>query len=132
MSDYKVDSKENSDYMYNIIAQILTEIGPRGSCTPEEHKGAQFFSKELEKFCDEVKVDMFETYPQLSIISWIPRSVYFILLSVLLFTIFYQINVMIISLICVCILFFNLFLVYKQYLKIELWKKESGSGRTYR
>ncbi len=119
--EYVIGSQENSDYMYNIIKDVLEQIGPRGSCTEEEKKSAEFFSKELSSFCDSVYTERFETYPQLSVHSWIPRSAFFISLSVLLFVIFYNLSSLIISLISTLLLFFNLFLVYKHYLRSEMW-----------
>ncbi|MHA1270612.1 MAG: M28 family peptidase [Candidatus Helarchaeota archaeon] len=119
--EYKVDSKENSDYMYNILEKVLTEIGPRGSCSKEEKKSADFFVDELGKFCDSVKVENFYTYPQLSVHSWIPRSVIFILISTIIFVLFNSLNSLVVSLISIIILFFNLFLVYKHYLCSEMW-----------
>ena len=119
--DYKIDSKENSDYMYNIIEKILKVAPRRGSCTKGEKKGANFLAKELKSFCNSVDVEKFGTYPRLSVYHWIPRSALLISISTLLFVIFYSLNPLVISIISTSILIFNLFLVYKHYLCAEIW-----------
>ncbi|MBD3229838.1 MAG: M28 family peptidase [Candidatus Lokiarchaeota archaeon] len=119
--DYKIDSEENSEYMYNIINKILTEIGPRGSCSKEEEECAELLVDELNQYCDKVEKESFETFPQLSVHAWIPRSAFFIILSTLIFISFYNLSSLIVSAIGTALLVFNVFLVYKHYLNAEMW-----------
>ena len=42
-------SKEDSEYLYNIIEKIIDECGPRMPCSPQEAKGAEIINNELEK-----------------------------------------------------------------------------------
>jgi len=57
-------SDEDSNYMYNIIQKIIDECGPRMPCSPQEAKGAEIVKQELEKTCDEVKVEPFTCHPR--------------------------------------------------------------------
>ena len=52
--DYVIDSDENSDYMYDIIADTLNEVGPRGSCTKEEKAAAELLAEKLNPICDDL------------------------------------------------------------------------------
>jgi hypothetical protein len=125
--DYKIDSDENSDYMFNFIDTILTEFGPRGSCSKEEKECSEFLKDEFDNYCDSVEIEEFKTYPTLTVHDWIPRSAFFILISCTFFLIFYFINInsngtlLIGALIATGLLIFNLFLVYKHYLNAEMW-----------
>ena len=84
--DYVIDSDENSDYMYDLIAEVLNNIGPRGSCTKEERKAAELLADKLKPICDSVNIEDFETYPELGLISWTKRAAFFILLSIGIFS----------------------------------------------
>ncbi|KKK43727.1 hypothetical protein LCGC14_0793870 [marine sediment metagenome] len=73
-------SKDDSEYMYNIIQNIIEECGPRMPCSPQEAKGAQMVKKELEQTCDEVNVERFTCHPRAAL-GWIKIDVFFIILS---------------------------------------------------
>ena len=44
-------SKEDSDYMYNLVQRIVDDVGPRMPCSPQEVEGANIIKNELEKSC---------------------------------------------------------------------------------
>ncbi|MFX1304135.1 MAG: M28 family metallopeptidase [Promethearchaeota archaeon] len=73
-------SKEDSEYMYNIIQQIIDECGPRMPCSPQEAKGAEIIKKELEKTCDEVSMEPFTCHPRAAL-GWIRIDVFLVILS---------------------------------------------------
>ncbi|TET01913.1 MAG: M28 family peptidase [Promethearchaeota archaeon] len=58
-------SKENSDYMYEIINRIIKECEPgRMPCSSQEAKAAEIIKKELEKTCDDVAIEPFSCNPR--------------------------------------------------------------------
>ena len=61
--EYVIDSDENSDYMYNVVKSIITEIGPRPACSENEKAASIWSQKELEKHCDSVDWEGFYCYP---------------------------------------------------------------------
>jgi len=73
-------SKEDSDYMYNIIQQIIDECGPRMPCSPQEAKGAAIIKKELEETCDEVSMEPFTCHPRAAL-GWIRIDIFLVILS---------------------------------------------------
>ncbi|NHI91617.1 MAG: M28 family peptidase [Candidatus Lokiarchaeota archaeon] len=123
--DYAIDSDENSDYMYDLIADVLKKIGPRGSCTKEEREASILLTEKLKPFCDSVTIEKFETYPQLGLISWTKRAAFLILLSISIFIIpFFLRNTiisLILSLISIGICLLNLVHVAFEYLFCRQW-----------
>lgn len=118
--EYIIDSKENSDYMVDLIDKVITEAGPRLPCSEEEKKGAEIFAEELGKLCDTVEIETFEHYPQLGVSRWPPRCVVFVLISSLFFF-FSPFSPILFSAIAFGISFFGLANIYFQYLRAEQW-----------
>ncbi|MFX1594262.1 MAG: M28 family metallopeptidase [Promethearchaeota archaeon] len=77
-------SKEDSDYMYNIIQHIIHECGPRMPCSPQEAKGAEIIKNELKETCDEVIFEPFTCHPRAAL-GWIKVDLLMVLLSFSLF-----------------------------------------------
>ena len=77
-------SKEESDYMYNIIEKIIDECGPRMPGSSQEAKGAEIIKKELEKTCDDVVIETFTFHPRANL-GWINIALILTLLSFGLF-----------------------------------------------
>ena len=77
-------SKEDSEYLYEIIQNIIDECGPRMPCSPQEAKGAEIIKRELEKTCDEVTIEPFTCHPRAAL-GWIKIDVIMMLLSFSLF-----------------------------------------------
>jgi len=77
-------SKEDSEYMYDIIKKIIDECGPRMPCSPQEAKGAELIKSELEKTCDEVTIEPFTCHPRAAL-GWIKIDLILALLSFSLF-----------------------------------------------
>ncbi|MFX0004811.1 MAG: M28 family metallopeptidase [Candidatus Hodarchaeota archaeon] len=63
-------SKENAEYMYNLVEKIVEEIGPRMPCSPQEIKASNVVKSELEQTCDEVVVESFTCHPK-AFLGWI-------------------------------------------------------------
>ncbi len=57
-------SKEDSEYMYEIIKRIIEECGPRMPCSSQEAQSAEIIKKELEKTCDAVAIEPFSCNPR--------------------------------------------------------------------
>ncbi|MFW9999228.1 MAG: M28 family peptidase [Candidatus Hodarchaeota archaeon] len=73
-------SKEDSEYMYNIIQKIIDECGPRMPCSPQEAKGAEMIKNELEETCDSVDMETFRCHPRAAL-GWIRVDVLLVILS---------------------------------------------------
>ena len=63
-------SKEDADYMYNLVEKIVEEVGPRMSCSPQEAEGSKVIKDELEQTCDEIVVESFTCHPK-AFLGWI-------------------------------------------------------------
>ncbi len=123
-NEYVIDSDENSDYMYDLVAKIIKEAGPRLPCSENEKKGAEIFAKELERYCDSVNIETFEHYPELGISRWPRRCILLTLLSALVFFLYPlspPITAILFSTFALIIGFFSLLNIYFQYLKAEQW-----------
>ncbi|TFF87163.1 MAG: M28 family peptidase [Promethearchaeota archaeon] len=112
-------SDENSDYMYNIIQKIINECGSRPSGSKSERKASELCAEELENYCESVDIEEFETYPR-AFMGWIRLSLGFWLISFLIFLIS-PLNPLIISIVCLALAGFILFIIYKQFLEYEEW-----------
>jgi hypothetical protein len=119
-NDYVVDSKENSDFMYNLIDKVIKEAGPRPPCSPQEKKAALLLAEELKPYCDEVKVEEFGAYPQLGVASWPRRCSLLTLLSALIFLLT-PFNPILFPFVALGIAIFSILNVYYQYLRCEEW-----------
>jgi len=86
-------SKEDSEYIYNIIKQILDECGPRMPCSPQEAKAAEIIKKELEETCDSVELEPFTCHPRAAL-GWIRVDVFLVILS---FTCFFLLQLFLTS-----------------------------------
>ncbi|MFX0102286.1 MAG: M28 family metallopeptidase [Candidatus Hodarchaeota archaeon] len=128
-------TKEQSDYMYNFIKEIIDKFGPRNPCTPAEKKAAEHVKKELEKSCDEAVIEPFKCVPR-GLFIWIPVTVTCILISMLSFIITYmvqpsrvfQVIIMIIAVLLVIIGFYvawQQFFNYNEFLDKLFKEKES-------
>ena len=119
-NEYVIDSKENSDYMYNLIDKVIKEAGPRPPCSPEEKKAALLLAEDLKPYCDEVKVEEFGAYPQLGVASWPRRCALLTTLSALIFLLC-PFNLLLFSILALGIAVFSVLNVYFQYLKCQEW-----------
>ena len=79
-------SKEDADYMYNLVNKIVDEVGPRMSCSPQEAEGAKIIKSELEKVCDEVIIEPFTCHPK-AFLGWIKILCVFSYVSMIVYLI---------------------------------------------
>lgn len=77
-------SDDNSEYVYNVIKDIIDKFGPRMPCSPAEAQAAKYIKKELEKTCDEVIVEPFKCHPR-AFLGWIRIDILLITISILSF-----------------------------------------------
>ena len=77
-------SKEDSDYMYNLVERIVHEVGPRMPCSLQEAEGANILKVELGKCCDEVVLESFKCHPK-AFLGWIKIIVIMVPLSMLFY-----------------------------------------------
>ncbi len=118
-SNYVIDSDENSDYMYNVIADIITQFGPRAPCSEAEKKAAHWVADRLKTQCDSVEIEEFTTYPR-AFLGWIRLSVGLWAISFLIFLLS-PINPLIFSIICLGIGGFIILIIWKQFFGYEEW-----------
>jgi len=77
-------SKDDSNYMYEIIQSIIDECGPRMPCSPQEAQGAEIIKKELELVCDDVVIEPFSCNPN-AFLGFIKVDIVLVLLSFISF-----------------------------------------------
>ena len=77
-------SKDHADYMYNFVEKIVTKIGPRMSCSPQEADGAKAIKSEFEQTCDEVVVESFTCHPK-AFLGWIKIILIMTIVSMLFY-----------------------------------------------
>lgn len=109
--NYVIDSDENSDYMYNIIKDVLEEVGPRYPCSEEERKASEMMAKELEDKCDNVEIEDFQIYPR-ALHGWVKLAVGLIIIGFMIYLL-RPLNSLIISSITLGIILFVLYMLYK-------------------
>jgi len=77
-------SKDDSNYMYEIIQSIIDECGPRMPCSPQEAQSAEIIKKELELVCDDVVLEPFSCNPR-AFLGYIKVDVGLVFLSFISF-----------------------------------------------
>lgn len=77
-------SNDDSEYMYNVIKDIIEKFGPRMPCSPAEAQAAEYIKKKLEKTCNEVIVEPFKCHPR-AFLGWIRIDILLISISILNF-----------------------------------------------
>ncbi|MHA1793983.1 MAG: M28 family peptidase [Promethearchaeota archaeon] len=77
-------SNNDSKYMYDFIAKIIDEVGPRMPCSKQEAEAAEIIKREMEGTCDEVTVEPFTCHPR-AFLGWIKLDIILLLTSILLF-----------------------------------------------
>ena len=75
-------SKNDSDYMYNFVKDIIIQCGPRMPCSEQEAKGSEIIKKQFEKTCDEVYVEQFTCHPK-AFLGWIRVIMIMLVLSII-------------------------------------------------
>ncbi len=127
-------SKEDSDYMYNLVQRIVDEVGPRMPCSPQEAEGANIIKKELEKSCDKVVLEPFKCHPKAflgwikMIVTMVPVSMIFYLLQQLASEMIWLVVFSSISLILVLlslVIMWEEFFNYKEFIDGFFRKKSS-------
>ena len=132
--NYVIDSDENSDYMYNIIKDILEEVGPRAPCSAEERKASEMMAKELEDKCDNVEIEDFQIYPR-ALHGWVKIAVALIITGFLIYLL-RPLNSLIISSITLGITLFVLYMIFRHLFLYDefimkywpLFKKENSQN----
>ena len=132
--NYVIDSDENSDYMYNIIKDILEEVGPRAPCSAEERKASEMMAKELEDKCDDVEIEDFQIYPR-ALHGWVKIAVALIITGFLIYLL-RPLNSLIISSITLGITLFVLYMIFRHLFLYDefimkywpLFKKENSQN----
>ncbi len=76
--------QEDSNYMHGIIQKIIDECGPRMPCSPQEAKSAELIKTELDKTCDDVKIEPFTCAPR-AFLGYIRIIILLVISSFLLF-----------------------------------------------
>ncbi len=133
----KIDiSKEDSEYMYDIIQKIIDDCGPRMPCSPQEAKSAEIIKKELEQTCNEVEIEPFSCHPR-AFLGYIRIMIFLLLSSFFLFfllplDLFLYWQLLIVSLIFIITLLafmilWNEFFNYREFID-PLFKKRNSQN----
>jgi hypothetical protein len=77
-------SSDDSAYLYTIIDKIIDECGPRMPCSEEEAQAADIIKSELNKSCDETKIEPFSCHPR-AFLGFIKINVLMVFTSFLIF-----------------------------------------------
>ncbi|MFW9825622.1 MAG: M28 family metallopeptidase [Candidatus Thorarchaeota archaeon] len=77
-------SKEDSDYMYKMIQDIIDQCGPRMPCSPSEAKCAKIIESEFKQTCDDVTIEPFICQPR-AFLGFIKIITILIIASLILF-----------------------------------------------
>ena len=126
--EYVIDSDENSEYMYNTIAEIIDKCGPRAPCSAAESKASELVAERLKEYCDSVNIEKFNAYPR-AFLGWIRLDIGLIVISFIMFLSFYWFyllfgNILILligTLICLGMGLFGLLIFYKQFFNYKEW-----------
>ncbi len=110
-NNYVIDSDENSDYMYNIIKDVLEEVGPRYPCSENERKASEMMAEELKDKCDSVDIEDFETYPR-ALHGWVKIAVGLIIIGFMIYLV-RPISPLIVSTITLLITLFVLYMIFR-------------------
>jgi len=103
-----IDEKE-SIYMYDLVKNIINEIGPRISCSAQELKAALVLKDEFEKKCDETELESFTCSP-VAFLGWTKLISIAILISFIIYFISIFIHSHVWSLILAALSFFLIFI----------------------
>ena len=125
-------SKEDSDYLYNVIQKIIDEAGCRMPCSPQEAEGAKIIKGELEQSCDEVAIEPFTCHPR-AFLGYIKLEIIIALASLGLFLMIrilpeWALLITLTSVILNIIAFFIIweeFFNYREFIDILFKKRES-------
>ena len=74
-------SKNDSDYMYNLVKDIILQCGPRMPCSEQEAKGSEIIKRQFEKTCEEVDVESFTCHPK-AFLGWIRVVMIMLVISI--------------------------------------------------
>ena len=110
-NNYVIDSDENSDYMYNIIKDVLEKAGPRFPCSENERKASEIMAEELKDKCDSVDIEEFQVYPR-ALHGWVKVAVALVVIGFLI-DLLLPLNSLIISSITLGIDLFVLYMIFK-------------------
>ncbi|MHA1270613.1 MAG: M28 family metallopeptidase [Candidatus Helarchaeota archaeon] len=80
--------EDYSEYSYNFIQRVLTEVGPRESGSESEEKAAKIIQSELNIYCDNVDYEPFLVHPK-AFLGWTSFSIYIYSISFILLTLPY-------------------------------------------
>ena len=110
-NNYVIDSDENSDYMYNIIKDVLEKAGPRFPCSENERKASEIMAEELKDKCDSVDIEEFQVYPR-ALHGWVKVAVALVVIGFLI-DLLLPLNSLIISSVTLGIDLFVLYMIFK-------------------
>ncbi len=118
--EYIIDSDENSDYMYNVIKNVINEIGPRPAGSENEKRASEWTEKELEKFCDAVEIEDFYCHPR-AFLGFTRVCLGILSITILIFflTSINQLSKLIFSVTSLGITIFVFYIIYKAFLCYE-------------
>jgi hypothetical protein len=94
-----------SDYMYDLVARVMEEIGPRESCSEAEKVCGRLVRSEFEPVCDGVEVERFTCSPK-AFLGFFPFLVLAYFAGVGLYYVLPPIS-LILSALCLGVLFFE-------------------------
>ncbi|NLZ25207.1 MAG: Zn-dependent exopeptidase M28 [Clostridiales bacterium] len=84
LKDLKGLKQQMADYMEEGIAEVIKSFGKRSPGSEGEKQCAEYFKNELEKYCENVKIESFSLHPG-SFFGWIYITVTFMLAATALY-----------------------------------------------
>jgi hypothetical protein len=129
-------SKEDSNYMYNLVEKIVDEVGPRMPCSPQELAGAHIIKKELEKSCDAIHIENFSCHPK-AFLGWIKVILVMVFVSMMLYFITQIISdlfgLILLSIISFLLVFFSALIMWEEFFNYKefidpIFRKKSSQN----
>jgi len=109
------------EYMIWLIKRVMTEVGPRVPCSPEEKKAGEMMAREWKSICDRVDVEKFTCSPH-AFLGFLPFAVLMYLGALPLYW-YYPPAAFVLTAFGFSLLFFQ-FVRYKEFIDFLFPKRE--------
>lgn len=122
---YPARVREYTNYALKSTKILAKEAGPRPAGSEGDKKAAEYFKRDMDKFCDEARVESFKCSDK-AFMSWVPIGSVLLVLSTILFIFGLPVVSLAVTLLNLFFIVSEFFL-YKPVLDIFFKKKESAN-----